>query len=58
MSKHNSVSTPKNIQKLEEFNLFMLDYGELEEILVSYKIGRITLDEAKRAIKSIYRKLI
>ena len=49
--------TPKNIQEKKEFDLFMLDYGYLEEILVSYKINRITLDEAKRAIKGVFNRL-
>lgn len=28
-----------------------IDYGEIEKILVMYKIGKITLEETKRLLK-------
>ena len=33
------------------------NYGYLEEILVAYKINKITIDEAKIAIKSIIKPI-
>jgi hypothetical protein len=32
-------------------DILFIDYGVIEEILIMYKIGKITLDEAKRLIK-------
>jgi len=44
---HNLTNEAINLS----MQMFFADYGYLDEILVGYKLGRITIDEAKLAIK-------
>jgi hypothetical protein len=41
--------------KEKNINKYFADYGFIEEILVSYKIGKITLDETKIILKRILK---
>lgn len=37
--------------KNKNIDILFIDYGFIEEVLITYKMGKITLDEAKRIIK-------
>jgi hypothetical protein len=36
-----------------KLDMLFIDYGEIEHLLVSYKLGKITLEETKRYLRYI-----
>jgi hypothetical protein len=41
----------KKQTRKNRLDMAFIDYGEVEHLLVSYKIGRVNLDEVKRYLR-------
>lgn len=50
--------TLNNLGKQQQIDRLFIDYGFMDEVLVSYKLNKINLDEAKRIINLTIKKQI